>query len=148
MKEFTDVEQSKKLQEILPLESANMYYRYILPKSNKIEHTPKYGNPAEALEWYNKGYTKFGKEPLSLKEYCIPCWSLAALMEILNGAAFTRDGTAPECYEATIFYTDEAPTLKRMTCTGTSYVDACYNMIKKLNEMNILSLPKTMEEQS
>lgn len=96
MKSYTDLEQSKVLANILPLESANMYYRYILPKSNKIEHTPKHGNPAEALEWYNKGYTKFGKEPLSLKEYCIPCWSLAALLGVIkpiNENTYTIRGT-------------------------------------------------------
>ena len=147
MKEYTDIEQSRKLAEILPIESANMYYKYVLPKSDKIMHNPVFGNPIEALEWYNKGYTHFGNEPLSLEEYCVPCWGLAALMEILDGASFTKCGTAPKSYEATIFYNDEPhAALKRMTFTGTSYVDACYNMIIKLHEMNILSLPKTMEQ--
>ena len=77
MKSYTDLEQSKKLAEILPIESADMYYQYVLPKSDKIKHNPENGNPGEALEWYNKGYTHFGNEPLSLKEYCIPCWGLS-----------------------------------------------------------------------
>lgn len=127
MKSYTDIEQSEKLETILPIESADMY-------------------------WWNNTEEKRYEASLIDYEFIadidIPAWSLAALMEILNGAAFTRCGTAPECYEATIFYTDEPPVLKRMTCTGTSYVDACYKMIIKLHEMNILSLPKTMEEQS
>lgn len=84
MKSYTDIEQSKKLTEILPLESADMYYQYALPKSDKIMYNPILGNPIDALEWYNKGYTNFGKNPLTLNEFCIPCWSLAALLDILS----------------------------------------------------------------
>ena len=72
MKSYTDIEQSKKLAEILPLESADMYYQYVLPKSDKIMYNPILGNSIDALEWYNKGYTHFGKNPLTLNEYCIP----------------------------------------------------------------------------
>lgn len=135
MKSYTDLEQSKKLQEILPLDSADMAYW-------KRSYRPNdYAITAHHTKELQEGFEAKGIE-------YIPCWSLAALMEILNGAAFTRDGTAPECYEATIFYTDEPPKLKRMTCTGTSFVDVCFKMIIKLNEMNILTLPKTTEEQS
>ena len=66
LKAYTDLEQSKKLAKILPLESADMHYQYVLPKSDKIKHNPEIGNPANALEWYNRGYTTFGKEPITL----------------------------------------------------------------------------------
>lgn len=39
-------------------------------------------DPLESLEWYNKGYTYAGKKALSIEEYGIPCWSLAALLEL------------------------------------------------------------------
>ena len=84
IKSFTDIPQSKKLAEILPHESADMCYKYVLPKSNIIEHNPKNGSPVEALKWFNKGYTYSGRKPLSLEEYCIPCWSLAALIELTD----------------------------------------------------------------
>ena len=83
MKSYTDIEQSKKLAKILPIESADMFYQYVLPKSGKIMHNPKIGNPINALEWYNKGYTASGKEPITLEEYCVTCWSLAALINVL-----------------------------------------------------------------
>lgn len=83
MKSYTDIEQSKKLAEILPIKSADMMYKQILPKSDRISHVPVIGNPLESLEWYNKGYTYAGKKALSIEEYCIPCWSLAALLELI-----------------------------------------------------------------
>lgn len=83
MKSYTDIEQSRKLAEILPIESADMLYKQILPKSDRISHVPEIGNPLESLEWYNKGYTYAGKKALSIEEYCIPCWSLAALLELI-----------------------------------------------------------------
>lgn len=61
IKAYTNLEQSKKLAEILPPESADMYYQYALPKSDKIMYKPILGEPINALEWYNKGYTHFGK---------------------------------------------------------------------------------------
>lgn len=83
MKSYTDIEQSRKLAEILPIKSADMMYKQILPKSGRISHVPEIGNPLKSLEWYNKGYTYAGKKALSIEEYCIPCWSLAALLELL-----------------------------------------------------------------
>lgn len=84
----TDLEQSKRLQSLgIDVNTADMYYEYILPKSNKIKHIPSIGNPIESLEWYNKGYTAFGKEPVTLHDYCIPAWSLTALMNLLDDKA-------------------------------------------------------------
>ena len=140
MKSYTDLEQSKKLAEILPVESADMYYEYVLPRSNKLKHIPSIGNPVEALEWYNKGYTHFGKEPLSLKEYCIPCWSLAALFGVLPLEIETHKQTD----EYKIYYYVESY-MKRMgkeiylsTERHENLVDACYEMILKLHEQNLI----------
>ena len=84
MKSYTNLEQSKKLAEILPIETADMCYKYVLPKSDKIHHVPEIGNPIDLLKWYNKGYTFNGKkEPITLNEYCVPCWSLSALLNVL-----------------------------------------------------------------
>lgn len=63
MKAYTDIEQSKKLAEILPLESADMCY------------------PKDEFE-YN-----YAKEPIchySGIGLAHPCWSLAALLEYMN----------------------------------------------------------------
>jgi hypothetical protein len=73
MKSYTDIEQSKKLAEFLPIESADMYYKYILPKSDKIHNVPEIGNPIKSLKWYNEGYTFSGRrKPITLNDYCIP----------------------------------------------------------------------------
>ena len=131
IKNYTDIEQSKKLAEILPIESADMYYQYVLPKSDKIKHIPEIGNPEEALEWYNKGYTHFGKEPLSLKEYCIPCWGLAALMDVLDRGALFK---TPKGWVCQTYIEYEA-------ITSDYYrnpIDACVAMIEKLHEQKLL----------
>lgn len=58
IKSYTDIEQSKKLAEILPIESADMYYWH----------------GCERLVHGNNG---------NCDEYDIPCWSLAALLGVL-----------------------------------------------------------------
>lgn len=131
MKAYTDLEQSKKLAEILPLQSADMFYEYVLPKSDKIKHNPEIGNPINALEWYNKGYTLSGKEPITLDEYCVPCWSLAALLSAIPNASLPRNVLGWQC----ISY-------KNCICTkgdiADDPVDACVEMIIRLNELNLL----------
>ena len=62
IKSYTDLEQSKKLAEILPLESADMYRVF--------------ENNAETRVYY-------GKMPTA-HFVCKPCWSLAALFKIIS----------------------------------------------------------------
>lgn len=131
MKSYTDLEQSKKLAEFLPIESADMYYQYVLPKSGKIKHNPEIGNPINALEWYNKGYTLGGKEPIKLDEYCVPCWSLASLLGVLH------DYTLQTNADGTVFVVCE----NKKPMISDAYdnpVDACYEMIVRLSELKML----------
>ena len=60
MKSYTDIEQSKKLAEILPFESADMYYGY---KKDKPEYLPYSDTEVVGL--------------------CFPCWSLSALLALM-----------------------------------------------------------------
>jgi len=66
MKSYTDIEQSKKLEEILPIESADMRYHTISKYNpypcDEIVYTIYFGNPS-------------GDD--------IPCWSLAALSKLM-----------------------------------------------------------------
>lgn len=133
MKAYTDISQSKKLAEILPIESADMYYQYVLPKSDKIKHIPKNGNPEEALEWYNKGYTYSGKEPLSLKEYCIPAWSLAALIGVVSYLSLHKTFSGWRCDS----YNKEG-TSCILGDSADNPVDACYEAIVFLHEQKLL----------
>lgn len=146
VKSYTDVEQSKVLAKILPIESADMYYQHVLPKSDKIKHNPEIGNPVNALKWYNKGYTTSRKEPITLYEYCIPCWSTQALLDeipyqVVN--AVEEDLTLhveKEELQYHLRYENE--------CTGACYeietetyddlIDACFEMIVKLKEKDLI----------
>ena len=77
-----------------------MYYQHVLPKSDKIKHNPEIGNPVNALKWYNKGYTTSRKEPITLYEYCIPCWSTQALLdEIPYQVVNAVEDLTPTCRE-------------------------------------------------
>ena len=142
IKSYTDIEQSKKLAEILPLESADMHYQYVLPKSSKIKHNPEIGNPINALEWYNKGYTTSGKEPITLDEYCVPCWSLTTLLNVIPKRIKEYNVLRMDIDEKdfSIWYDEvgcgvniELPDIA-MECP----IDACVEMILKLHELNLL----------
>lgn len=131
IKSYTDIEQGKKLAEILPFKSADMYYQYVLPKSDKIKHNPEIGNPINALEWYNKGYTMSGKEPITMDEYCVPCWSLAALLEALPKIHKLKPILDLE--ENSILYSGT-----NLDVRADNIIDACVDMIIKLKGQNLL----------
>ena len=80
MKSYTDIEQSKKLAEILPIESADAHYvRKITDfMGNSVDGKwsyPKYGNP-------KSNHASYIVQNFSSYEV-IPCWSLAALLGVL-----------------------------------------------------------------
>ena len=138
IKSHTDLGQSQRLAKILNHESADMYYQYVLPKSGKIMHNPKIGNPINALEWYNKGYTTSGKEPITLDEYCVPCWSLAALLNYLKSKnkfpeiKELSDGR----FKLTTYIWDGEHCIQ--VSIGDTIVDACCELILKLHELKML----------
>ena len=139
IKSYTDIEQSSKLAEILPLESADNYY-----------------------SWHDNRYYVVNKDcpyPYSLKEK-IPCWSLAALMNLLP-SKFTEKGKYSETtYEIDIrkyaltedvdlyqiaygnykFYEDGNSSWKDMINTGQkeNLIDTAFDMICWLKENNKL----------
>ena len=123
IKSYTDLTQSKKLAEILPLESADMCYPY-----------DRYLNKMYGDIPYVMGYKKFNKD------IDIPCWSLAALLDILPLEIETHKQT--DGYK-TYYYVESY--MKRMgketylsTERHENLVDACVEMIFTLNERNLL----------
>ena len=124
MKSYTDLEQSKKLVEILPLESADMRY-----------HTISHYNPYPCDEIV---YTvEFGKA----SGIDIPCWSLVTLLSLIKDKCGyfefvylkrTFDGRANWLEDVYRLSTDEYDVYNKEA------VDACYEMIIKLNELKIL----------
>lgn len=105
MKAFTDINQSKKLAEILPLESADMYY------------------------WCGEDLRIGGHRAMDI-DYDIPCWSLAALLDVLPDTMLGKDKDG---------YVVMAETMgSGQTTFASNSIDACVEMIIKLKEQNLL----------
>ena len=108
MKSYTDLEQSKKLAEFLSLESADMFWLV-------LGNTPRVHVLTEPLSNYSHWES-------------YPCWSLAALLDILPSA--TLDTSDDHYYRFSC--------QQRCTEWYDNPIDACYEMIIKLNEQKLL----------
>jgi hypothetical protein len=135
IKSYTDLEQSKRLSNILALESADMYYTPSLIKghTNYFPHLKR----KFTIDWDI--------------EQAIPCWSLAALLSVLPPYLY-------EWEKGIDFNLYPSVAKKRWWCAGyisqdlspknkdkftlithaDNPVDACYKMILKLNELKML----------
>ena len=108
MKISTDLEQSKKLAEFLPLESADMRYAPI----------------GDIHPWVWEG------NPKLLETDSTPCWSLSALLGVLPETMLGKDKNG---------YVVMAETMgSGLVTTSNNSIDACYEMIIKLHEQNLL----------
>lgn len=129
MKAYTDLEQSKKLAEILPIESADMEYLSIKENGLLIGNEPFVKDDSE-VEDSAASYI-FNK---------IACWSLAALLDILSKTAHSidEDGSVDlgdyKNIEWSLCLTNTGVGL----FTANNPVDACYQMIIKLHEIKML----------
>ena len=109
---YTSLEQSKKLLELgLSPDSADMHYYSLRRKDDVIVWTPEFGKTSE---------------------YDIPCWSLAALLDILKYPSLTQD---VENKWSIMDWTGRYP---KSEYGFDSPVDACYEMIMRLHELNLL----------
>lgn len=123
MKRNTDIEQSKKLAEILPSESADMCF-YNDGTAIKID-----ANPYTVRYPMWKNYVKV-----------IPCWSLASLLDILSKTAHSidEDGSVDLCDYKNIEWVLCLTNTNVGLFIASNPVDACYQMIIKLNELKML----------
>lgn len=112
IKSYTDLEQSKKLADILPLESADMYWDYDVQKH---EHYPMIMDD-------------------QFDDTCICAWSLAALLGTLAENKICHYDDRYYCQYMS--KGDEFPIYS--TAEYDNPVDACVAMIEKLNELNLL----------
>ena len=137
MKSYTDLEQSKKLAEIFPIESADMGW-YYSRNPQAARNQMWVGTKAENAD--------------------IPCWSLAALLDLLPSEFTTVGKYATTTYEIKIrkykfvndvdiyqiaygnykFYEDGNSSWKDMINTGQKeeLIDAAFEMICWLKENN------------
>ena len=122
MKAYTDLPQSKKLAEILPIESADAYWFK--------------GFPCQPYMVYTKGTPNPGEH--------IPCWSLAALFNHLREIDFFPNIEVDE-HEVTMsvfYYNDEEVGIIHpvhdIRVKEDTFIDACYKLILKLHEQKVL----------
>ena len=123
IKSHTDIEQSRKLEEILPIESADMYYAYGATTPNIM----------------------IGSKEIY---YCYPiCWSLAALLSVLPNneninTNLSKGGYRISTLEYTnswfVDYEDEINGLNNCVTSADNPVDAAVEMIIKLNKLKQL----------
>lgn len=114
IKGYTDKEQSKKLAEILPIESADMIYAPF----------------GDTHPWVWDGERKH-----LLEKDSIPCWSLSALVNVLPRIDIEKEIWSSDKYDYRV-----------KAFIGDGYVgdwydnpvDACYKMIVKLKEHNLI----------
>lgn len=116
MKAYTDLKQTKKLAEFLPLESADMYY------PNRVD----INNYALPIEW---------KNGLPLLSQEIPAWSLSALLGVLPFPALRYD---IEDGEGGWIVSCEKNDKGYLSYYKDNPVDTCYEMIIKLHEQKLL----------
>lgn len=123
IKSYTDIEQSKKLAEILPIETADMW---VHPYWDDV---PNIGNA-------------------DLSSNQIPCWSLAALIEQMPSDIKGHELTIRKSYwqiEKTSAYElsyeedfEDYPPSILISTSSIELIDACVKMIIKLNELKML----------
>ena len=106
MKAYTDIEQSKRLAEILPLESADMYYYTV---NGDIYKTP---NMIERID------------DLDVDDKSIPCWSLAALLELIPNYVINK---VDDKIYSNLYYSFKS--------SHDNLVDAAFEMIRELYEL-------------
>lgn len=140
IKSYTDLEQSKKLAKILPLESADMHYNNASIKG--INYVDEYR--AELMD-YNTAQKVLSKYLINPIFGIIPCWSLASLLEQLHyevrdddcNLSYLQMNKEDDVYQ--LVYTDHHVDFESIeTDRREHFVDACVDMIIKLNELNLL----------
>ena len=124
IKTFTDIEQSKKLKEMLPIDTADHCF---LNDGTAIK--AEINSYAVAIKLWKEYYIEI-----------IPCWSLASLLDILSKTAHSidEDGSVDLCDYKNIEWSLCLTNTSVGLVTANNPIDACYQMILKLNELNLL----------
>ena len=136
MKSYTDLKQSKKLAEILPIESADMCWTNHCYGNIRSSMTVS----TKTIEEYKELLTRFGD--LTSIDVFYPCWSLAALLKVIpkhikDYNVFRidiGDNDFSIWYDEIGFgVNNDLPDI-----TMEEPVDACYEMILNLHVKNFL----------
>ena len=131
---FTSLEQSKVLAKILPLESADMHYATWTILDGEFIVSQNQGSTIKDLQ------EDYGNQ-------IIPCWSLAALLNVLPNSEnistnLSKGGYIISTIEYTnswfVDYEDETNGLNNYVTSADNPVDACVEMIIHLNKFKKL----------
>ena len=130
IKSYTDIEQSKKLAEILPFESADMYWKN--GTSDK----------------YIQCFTPFVIDEDGANadfDYDVPCWSLAALLNVLPQEIFNgqyviniTEGLNNKWILTYDHCKNRNNSYYGLSTDANNLVDTCYYLILKLHELKLL----------
>ena len=136
IKSYTDLSQSKKLAEILPIETADQTWERIAICGTNF-------NVPEGLQYRHNGDMLFS----FYSGIGIPCWSLAALLSVIpkkikdfNVLRIDINEKDFSIWYGSIRY-DEigyGMNTKLPDITMKCLVDACYEMIIRLHKLNLL----------
>lgn len=110
MKAYTDINQSQKLAEILPRETADFHFKYYSVLEGWCD-IPNYGTASHIKD--------------------LPCWSLAALIEALPKIYLLKPILDLE--ENSILYSGTD-----LDVRADNIIDACVEMLIKLHELKML----------
>ena len=131
MKSCTDLNQSKVLAEILPLESADAHY--------VRESTDLMGNPVDGkwseIRLGNPEKANYIVQNFSSYEI-LPCWSLAALLNVLPEGVI-ENYYAPNLQKEEGKYSIAYGNVE-LLCVADNPIDCCVEMIIKLKELKLL----------
>jgi hypothetical protein len=140
MKAYTDLEQSKKLAEILPLESADMCWTnhcYGVMRSSMTISAKTVDEYKSLLDMFNDSTST---------DIFYPAWSLAALINVLPttiGNFFEKNMLRLRIDKGendfNIWYEnfDYGDVVEGLDVIEDNLVDACVEMIKKLHEQKL-----------
>ncbi len=136
MKNCTDLEQSKKLAEFLSIDSADMYYFLDPTPAGNIYHL--------TMQRVDVGIKNFPR----YDEGDIPCWTVSAIIELLpydikghNLAIYKSYCPNKKTFAYELSYEGDFSDYELSILVSTSsieLIDACVEMIIKLNELNLL----------
>ena len=143
MKSYTDIEQSRKLAEILPIKSADfwcaeMYAGQVLDNGKYVvEDTPTY-----YLSLTRPSENNYSQD--TIKD--IPCWSTQALLDEIPYTLLNKDNEDLKLHiekdgeQYYLFYENEynGDMFEIETDMYDDLVDACVEMILKLKEKDLL----------
>ena len=145
MKSYTDIGQSKKLADFLPLETADGFWEFHTEwgsDGDKWEGYEDYPNAEPYLE-----YTRYENEWREEKQD-MPCWSLASLLSVLPFHIIVDNKIYAFSMVKGLDKNGETYAIKYAIFNTANYfhltdfynnpIDACYKMVIKLHAQKLL----------